>query len=124
VPAYLDARGGFFYYINPFAVQAGEALSSMYDDGTIMTLTGSAQDHRIMVTSGIPLKQYDEIIESSMWKQSFHEPWSYDKWIVMSKEPDSDGMLAAKYWQDKRNVLDEHYKMAYENEYYEILVLK
>ncbi len=124
VPTYLDARGGFFYKANPFAAQAGEALSSMYDVGTIMILTGSAQEHRIMVTGGIPLREYDEILESSMWKQSFHEPWSYDKWMVTSKEPDLDGISPAKYWQDRQNVLDEHYKKVYENEYYEILVLK
>jgi hypothetical protein len=124
VPTFLDARGGFFYKVNPFAVQAGEALGSIYDGGTIMTLTGSAQEHRIMVTSGIPLRQYDEIIESSTWKESFQEPWLHDKWIIISKEPDSDGVSVAKYWQDKRSELDEHYKQVYESEYYEILVLK
>jgi hypothetical protein len=124
VPTYLDARGGFFYKVNPFAMQAGEALSSIYDGGTIMTLTGSAQEHRIMVTSGIPLRQYDEIIESSTWKRSFREPWLYDKWIVISKEPDSDGISAAKYWQDRRNEIDRYYIKVYENQYYEILVLK
>jgi hypothetical protein len=123
VPTYLDAKGGFLYKVNPFAVQTGEALNSMYDDGMVMIMTGSAQGHRIMLTSGIPLKQYDEIIESSTWKKSYYEPWSYDKWIVMSKEPDSDGVSATKYWQDKRNVLDEHYKKVYENKYYEILLL-
>ena len=124
VPTYLDAKGGFLYNVNPFAVQTGEELNSIYDNGTVMIMTGSAQEHRIMVTSGIPLRQYDEIIESSIEKQSFSEPWSYDKWMVMGKEPDPDGAHAAKYWQDRRDVLDQHYKKAYENEHYEILELK
>jgi len=124
VPTYLDARGGFFYKVNPFAVQTGETLSSMYDGGNIMTLTGSAQEHRIMVTGGIALRQYDEIIESSTWKKSFHEPWLYDRWIIISKDPDSDGVSVAKYWHDRRSELDEHYKKAYENLYFEILILK
>jgi len=124
VPSFLDAKWGFLYGINPYSVQAGEALKSIYDGGMIMTLTGSSQEHRMMVTAGIPLRQYDEMIESSMWKKSFHEPWSYDKWIVMSKEPDSDGVSVAKYWQDRHSELDEHYRKAYENPHYEILVLK
>ncbi|MEW6604485.1 MAG: glycosyltransferase family 39 protein [Thermoproteota archaeon] len=124
VPTYLDARGGFLYKVNPFAIQTGESLNSMYDDGMIMIMTGSAQGHRIMVTGGIPLKQYDEIIESSTWKESFYEPWLYDKWIILSKVPDSDGANVVKYWQDRRSELDEHYKKVYENEYHEILVLK
>jgi len=124
VPTYLDAQGGFQYKINPFAVQTGEALNSIYDDGLIMIMTGSHQGHRIMVTSVIPLKQYDEIIESSTWKNSYREPWSYDKWVVMSNEPDFDGALATKYWQERRGELDEHYKKVYENQYHEILVLR
>jgi hypothetical protein len=124
VPTYLDARGGFLYNTNPSAVQTGEALNEMYDDGTIMIMTGTHQGHRIMVTSGIPLKQYDEIIESSTWKQSYREPWSYDKWMVISKQPDVDGVLATKYWEERRGELDEHYDKVYENQYHEILVLK
>jgi 4-amino-4-deoxy-L-arabinose transferase-like glycosyltransferase len=124
VATYLDARGGFFYKMNPYAVQTGESLASMYDSGQIMTLTGSAQEHRIMVTAGILLKQYDEIIESSMLKKSFHEPWLYDKWVVIGKEPDSDGVKVAQYWQDHRSELDEHYRKVYDNQYFEILVLR
>ena len=124
VPTYLDAKGGFLYNTSPFSAQAGEALGSMYDDGTIMIIAGSAQDHKVMVTSGVPLRQFDEIIQLTMSKQSFYEPWSYDKWIVMSKEPDADAAAAAKYWQDRRDILYEHYDRVYENESYEILVLK
>jgi len=124
VPAYLDAKGGFLYDVNPFAVQTGEALNSMYDNGTVMIMTGSAQGHRIMVTSGIPLRQYDEIIESSTWKKSYYEPWSHDKWIVMAKQPDSDGITATKYWAERRDELDSHYRPVYENDYYRIMALK
>jgi hypothetical protein len=124
VPTYLDALGGFQYRVNPFSVQTGEALHSMYDDGRIMIMTGTHQGHRIMVTSGIPLKQYDEIIEMSTWKDSYREPWLYDKWLVTSKEADADAVSAVKYWQDRRDELNEHYDMVYENQYHEILVLK
>ena len=82
---YLDARDGFFYHLNPSAVQAGEALGSAYDGGKIMIMTGSAQEHRIMLTAGIPLGQYDEIVASSTWKASYAEPWRYDRWLVMSR---------------------------------------
>lgn len=124
VPTYLDAKGGFDYKVNPFAVEAGEALGSMYDNGMIMMLTGSAQGHRIMVTSGIPLKQFDDIIESSTWKKSYYEPWSYDKWIVMSKEPDSDAVEPVNYWEERESVLSQYYKPVFENEYFVILTLK
>jgi 4-amino-4-deoxy-L-arabinose transferase-like glycosyltransferase len=125
VVTYLDAKGGFLFNVNPYAVQTGEALRSIYDSGDIMMLTGSAQEHRIMITSGIHLVQFDEIIESSTWKKSFYEPWLYDKWLVISKEPSLDGVKTTKYWaQEKRNELNEHYRSMYENKYYEILILR
>ncbi len=124
VPMHLDARNGFTYHVNPFAVQTGEALSSAYDGGKIMIMTGSAQEHRIMLTAGIPLGQYDEIVESSTWKVSYDEPWRYDRWLVMSRAPDADGVSTIDYWNARRSELDERYNVAYENQYYEILLRK
>lgn len=121
-----DAKGGFGYMQAPFAIQAGERLGEVYRGaGSIMTITGSAQEQRMMITAGIPFKNYDSIIESSMWKPSFHQPWQYDdRLIVLSKEPDSDGKSPAKYWNEHRDELNLHYRIIYENKFYEILALK
>lgn len=119
-----EAKDGFSKGIVPYAVQTGEKLGSIYDGGTIMMLTGGHQEHRIMISSWIPLRQFDEMVENSMWKESFYEPWSFDKWIVISKTPDPDGIKTAKYWEENRAEIDKHYKKVYENEYYEILTLK
>ncbi|MEO9294447.1 MAG: glycosyltransferase family 39 protein [Nitrososphaera sp.] len=118
-----DAKTGFGYKQTPFAIQAGEKLSQFYDGaGSIMILTGSAQEHRIMIASQIPLKYYDTIIESSSWKPSFHYPWRYDdRLVIISNEPDSDGVSVVKYWNDHRSDLDAHYHVIYQNRYYEIL---
>jgi hypothetical protein len=121
VPVYLDARGGFFWQVNPYAVEAGEALAAVYDGGKIMVTTGSAQEHRIMVTAGIPLGQYDEIIESSRSKPSYDDPWRYDRWMVISRSPDSDGVSATEQWTARHTELHTYYDTVYENRYYEIL---
>lgn len=121
-----DAKGGFGYKQAPFAVQAGEQLGSLYDgNGSIMIIVGSPPEHRIQVTSGIPLKNFDSVIESSMGKRSFFEPWNYGNgWIIIGKEPDSDGVEPAKYWNDNREELDLYYQTVYENQYYEILQMR
>jgi hypothetical protein len=124
VPTYLDARGGFQYQATPSATQTGEALASRYDGGMIMIMTGSAQAHRIMVTAGIPLARYDELLESSTWKGSYSAPWRYDRWLVISKMPDSDAVSTVGYWRERRDQLDGRYRTVYENEYHEILVLR
>jgi hypothetical protein len=122
VPTYLDARGGFGYRPTPSAVQVGEQLKNAYDGGKIVTLTGSGQEQRIMVTSGIPLGQYDELISSSTWKGSYVEPWRYGRWLIVSKLPDSDAVSAVEYWKSRQSDLDAHYSVAYENEYFKVMV--
>ncbi len=121
-----EAKAGFQYKQVPYSILTGEKLSSLFDgSGYIMIATGSAQEHRIEFASGIALKNFDSMIEITMQKQSFYEPWSYnDKWIVLAKEPDSDGVRAVNYWKDHRNEIDQRYVLVYENPYYEILALR
>ncbi|MCI0558446.1 MAG: phospholipid carrier-dependent glycosyltransferase [Nitrososphaera sp.] len=120
-----DAKSGYEYKQFPYSVQTGEKLGALYDgNGSIFIMTGSPQEHRIMLAGGIPLKSYDSMLDSSTWKKSFYEPWKYnDRWIVMSKEPDSDAAQISKYWSDHRGEIDKRYHVVYENAYYEILLL-
>ena len=88
-------------------------------------LTGSVQEHRIMQSSGIHLIHFDEIIEGSVSKKSFQQPWLYDEWIVVSKDPDPDGVKTTKYWvEERKNDLNKYYKRIYDNKYYGIFVMK
>jgi 4-amino-4-deoxy-L-arabinose transferase-like glycosyltransferase len=120
-----DAKGGYSVKENQLAVHTGEALKSLYDgNGSIMILTGSGLEHRVMITSGIALRNFDEIIEPSTWKASFKEPWSYDRWIVITSHPGSDAIQTTKYWLDRQDELAYHYNIMYENEYYKIMSLK
>jgi uncharacterized membrane protein len=120
-----DAKGGYSVKENMLAVQTGEALKSLYDgNGSIMILTGSGLEHRVMITSGIALQNFDEIIEPSTWKASFKEPWSYDRWMVITSHPGSDAINTTKYWLDRQDELATHYNTVYENEYYKIMILK
>jgi 4-amino-4-deoxy-L-arabinose transferase-like glycosyltransferase len=125
VPTYSDAIGGHSVKENLLAAETGEALKSLYDDnGNIMILTGSGLEHRVMVTSGIALRNFDEIIEHSTWKASFKEPWSYDRWMVITNKPGTDALSTTQYWLDRMDELETHYNIVYDNEYYKIMVLK
>jgi hypothetical protein len=122
VPAYLDARAGFQQPVILSAAAAGHVLGSEYDGGRIMVMTGSPQEHRIMVHAAIPLAQYDEILESHISNGSYREPWLHDRWLVMSKSPDADGVSAVEYWRERRDQLNAHYRTAYDSDHHEILV--
>ena len=121
VVAFLDAQSGWIYKQTPYAIEAAEFLRSEYDDGQVMIITGSAQAHRIMQVSGIHLVQFDEMIESFLLKPSFKEPWLYDKWIVIGLEPGSDSVNAVNYWMERMDTLNQHYSLAFENQYYKIM---
>ena len=120
-----DAFGGYSLKENQLAIETGEALRSLYDgDGSIMVLTGSGLEQRIMITSGIALRHFDEIIEHSTWKASFKEPWAYDRWLIITTHPGSDAINVTRYWLDRQGELDMHYNVVYANEYYKIMLLK
>ena len=124
VVTYLDANGGWIYKQSPYAKQTSDFLYDNYDDGKILILTGSSQAHRVMISSGVDLKDFNEGIESFLSKSFFKEPWNYNKWIIMGIEPDSDSVNAAKFWSENMEMLEKHYDIVYQNQYYQVFKLK
>lgn len=124
VVTHIDADGGWNYKQAPFAKQTSDFLYENYDDGEILIMTGSSQAHRIMISSGVDLIDYNEGIESLLSKSFFQEPWKYNKWIVIGTEPDSDSVNAVKFWEKNMDELMKHYDQEYENKFYKVLKLK
>ena len=124
VVTYLDAYGGWIYKQTPYAKQTSDFLYDNYDDGKILIMTGSSQAHRIMISSGIDLIDYNEGIESFLFKPFFKEPWEHNKWLVIGIDPDSDSLNAAKFWSDNIDMLERHYDLVNQNQYYQVFKLK
>lgn len=124
VLTYMDAYGGYSTKDTQSAVDVGEYLRSYYDEGRIMTLTGSGLGHRIMITSGIALNKFDEMADYSTWKDSFKSPWLYDRWLIISKRPVHDATSVITYWLEREDELLLYYKIVYENDNYKIMRLR
>jgi hypothetical protein len=102
-----------------FQVKMSEALSSAYDGKSmILIIAGSSQQNEIMQASGIPLRQFDLVLESEFNKDSFREPWEYATYIVLAKKPDPSAKNVAYYWLDRLELLNKHYSTIYEDKYY------
>jgi hypothetical protein len=102
-----------------FQVKMSEALSSAYDGKSmILVIAGSSQQNEIMQASGIPLRQFDLVLESEFNKDSFREPWEYATYIVLAKKPDPSAKNVAYYWLDRLELLNKHYNTIYEDKYY------
>ena len=103
----------------PFQVKMSEALSLVYDrKSVILIIAGSSQQNEIMQTSGIPLRQFDPILESESDKDSFKEPWKYARYMILAKKPDLSAKNVAYYWLDRLELLDKYYDTIYEDKYY------
>ena len=124
VVTYLDAYSGWIYKQAPYAKQTSDFIHNNYDDGKILIMTGSSQAHRIMISSGADLVDYNEGIESFLSNSFFVEPWNHNKWIIMGLDPDSDSVNAVKFWSENIDELEMHYEKAYENKYYQVFELK
>jgi hypothetical protein len=108
----------------PFQIQTAEALASAYDGkSTILIITGSSQQNNIMQISGIPLRQFDQILESGSYKDSFKEPWKHVKYIILGEKPDASARNVASYWLDRQSLLEKYFDTIYEDKYYKIMVL-
>ncbi len=123
---YLDAKDGYTNSKTLASIRIGEFLRENYalSNLKIMIITGSIQEHRIILSSWIRLSMYDEIIETSTWKDSFKRPWLYDDIIVISRYPDIDAVNVSKYWLDRLDKLYRYYNNVYEDEYFIVLQSK
>jgi hypothetical protein len=124
VVTYADAYSGWIYKQAPYAKQTSDFLYDNYDDGKILIITGSSQAHRIMISSNVDLIDFNEGIESFLFKPYFKEPWNHNKWIVIGTEPDSDSANAVKFWQENIDVLEMYYYLINQNEFYVVYKLR
>jgi hypothetical protein len=107
-----------------FQIQTAEALASSYDGNSIIVIiTGSSQQNNIMQASGIPLRQFDQILESGSYKDSFKEPWLHSEYIILGKKPDASAYSVAHYWLDRQPLLEKYFNTIYEDKYYKVMVL-
>ncbi len=126
---YIDAKDGFMDSKMQTSVRVGEFLRDNYASKVmhcmrIMVIADSMQEHRIILSSWIRLSIYDEVIDSSTWKDSFKRPWLYNDIIVIGKYNESDAVNVSGYWLDRLNTLLKFYDKVYEDEYYILLEAK
>jgi hypothetical protein len=114
----LEARHLVSSAARQFSIKIAEALSSKYDGGRILIITGSAQQNNIIQESGIPLRNFDTILEGNTWNPSFKKPWLHDKYIIISKKADLSAANVSRYWLDRQQQLNKYFDIIYEDKYY------
>jgi hypothetical protein len=121
VVAIADAAGGFRYGPTPDATEMGDVLARMYAGGAILMATGSAQAHRVMQPSGIPLRRYVLARNGDPVALDVRRIARAFTWVLIGRTPDSDGTDSAGYLLARRGELEAGYAPAHENASYLLL---
>lgn len=124
VVTFIDAKNSMSYGTRPAAMDIAQALSSYYNSGNILLITGSAQQNIIMQASGITLSNFQTATEGSTWgwKNSLQKLQLHTKYVVLSKQPDPSAERVIDYWMERQNELKKYFSKVYENSYYFLLI--
>jgi hypothetical protein len=118
VITFLDAKAMISPDSRTSSTLAADTLRSIYTGGKVLIITGSAQDDKIMQQSGIPLKNFDTILEDDTCNTVFKKPWLHANYIVLGKNPDPDAANVSKYWLNRQADLYKYFGIVYDDKYY------
>jgi 4-amino-4-deoxy-L-arabinose transferase-like glycosyltransferase len=103
------------------ALATGREIGTLFSQGAIVLFTPSNEGQQMMITSGLPLKDFIDVNAGHYWNVSERSPWVYGSYLVIAKTAGPEDAQLLAYWQSNAALLTQHFTMVYENQYYEIL---
>ena len=97
-----------------FAMALGERLHGMYTGGSIALLTGYNQAQRIMISSGLPLKQF-HIIYNPLEENILGSLLDSERYLVIGKDRTPESEKYANDWLSRRDELLRYYNIRFED---------
>jgi len=122
VATYEDAAK-IFSGLTKYATTFGEKLGSTYKGGTIVVFTGTGLGERIMISSGIPLKNF-HLIQYPGGQDIQGAIRSGDRYVVLGKVRLPDSREVVDYWLARRELFLQYYDIVSEDENYVLLARK
>ena len=122
VAAYEDASK-IFGGLSKYAAALGERLPQLTKKGSIELFTGSGLGERIMVSSGIPLRNFRLVV--SPGGLDLQGPLrNGDRYVVIGKVRLPDSRQTVDYWLSRREEFLRLYTILFEDEHYILLEKK
>jgi len=122
VATYEDAMH-IFHGPSKDAAAFGEKLGVIHKGGTILLLTGTGLGGRIMLSSGLPLKEF-HIIRYPGGQDILGPIRSGDRYVVIGKVPSADSREVVQYWLFRRETFLRYYDILLEDDLYILLQRK
>jgi len=122
VATYEDSAK-IFSGLSHFAAKFGARLGSEYKGGRVVLFTGSGLGERIMVSSGIPLRNFHLI--PFLGGMDIQGPIrAGDRYVVIGKVRLPDSREVVDYWLARKELMQEFYDIVYEDDNYLLLSSK
>ncbi|MGA3245014.1 MAG: glycosyltransferase family 39 protein [Bacteroidota bacterium] len=109
-----------FSGLTKYATSFGERLGSTYKGGSVILFTGTGLGERIMISSGIPLKNF-HLIQYPGGQDIQGAVRSGDRYVVLGKVRLPDSREVVDYWLDRRQLVLQYYDILFEDENYLLL---
>jgi hypothetical protein len=106
-----------------FAMALGEQLQGIYTEGSIALLTGYSQAHRIMISSGLPLKQF-RIIYNPVDEDILGSLLDSERYLVIGKDRTPESEKYVDDWLYRRDELLHYYDVRFENGHHVLMERK
>jgi hypothetical protein len=119
VATYEDASK-IFHGLSIEATKFGENLGRIHKGGGVVLLTGSGLGERIMLSSGLPLKDF-RVIRHPGGMDLLGPVRAGDQYVVIGKIRLPDSRDAVDYWLSRRPEFLLHYTVLFENDQYLLL---
>jgi hypothetical protein len=119
VATYEDASK-IFGGLSKYAAGFGERLRSVHKEGTIVLFAGSGLGERIMVSSGLPLRNF-HLIQYPGGLDIQGPIRSGDRYVVIGKVRLPDSREVVDYWLARRELFLQYYNIVFEDENYVLL---
>jgi hypothetical protein len=116
VSTYKDARKGF-YDITWHGTEFGAEFRKHYQSGTVAVLAGYGQAQRIELAARLPLKKFRIIYDPG--DSTFLDGLAHaDRYLILGKDRTPESKEYVDYWLSRREMLNIHYKVLFENAHY------
>ncbi|MCX6134486.1 MAG: glycosyltransferase family 39 protein [Ignavibacteriales bacterium] len=122
VATYEDAAK-IFSGLTKYATAFGEKLGATYKGGSIILFTGTGLGERIMISSGIPLKNF-HLVKFPGGQDIQAAVRSGDRYVVLGKVRLPDSRETVNYWIDRKELFLRYYDVVFEDENYVLLLRK
>jgi len=102
------------------SLATGKEIGGVFPGGRVVMYTTAQEGQEMMISSGLPLKDFIDVNAGAYWRASESQPWNYGSCLVIAKDVWAEDVQLLSYWTSNAGSLQGHFNKVFENEFYVI----